>query len=198
MASQISGSLGGAEKEGKEESSTAENSGGPASTPEATVVPEVTPTPVVEPSTPEGNAEIVDDGDNEDEPLTRRKARGLRSEARNLRQAKKELADENNSLKEKLQELETKLSEYAEKVTNHERATVVSSVQKKFGLSEKQMKYVTGDTAEEMERSAKEFLEALGSEAVDYSSLRTGAGSGPASSSVLNMSEEEIRKNFGN
>lgn len=197
MAEQISGSLGGAENE---ESST--------STPEAPVAPvegsEETTTPVA-PEAPvapvEGSEAPVDDDDDddntedEDSPITRRKARGLRSENRNLRIAKKELASENETLKTRLTELEEKVSGYETTISENSKNQMLSDIKSKFGLSDRQAKYLTGSNADELEKSAKELVEDLGIATPDYSRLKTPAGTGPASS-VLSMSEEEIVKQF--
>lgn len=196
MAEIISGSHGGAENE-ENTSTSSEEVVEAVKAEDETVTPEPV-APVVEPAKEKtDDDDDDDDSDDDDSPITRRKARGLRSENRNLRVAKKELATENETLKTQLTELQAKVSGYEEKIAETSKVQMLSEVKAKFGLSDPQAKYLSGNTQEELEESAKQLLVDLGIKNPDYSRLKTGAGTGSASS-VLSMSTEDILKQYSN
>jgi hypothetical protein len=173
-------------------------------TPEEVITPTAEPIvePVVEPVTPvepavedEGSEDGEDDFD-ENEPISLKEARKIRSENSGLRRAKKALSVENESMSEKLKVLETKVAEYETKINEINFNNLIGGVKEKFGLNDSQAKFLTGSTIEELEESAKEVCEAFSMKVKgNLDKLHTaGSGKDSVDTDFSNLSPDERRK----
>ena len=134
-----------------------------------------------------------DSNEGDETPITRRKARELRSEARNLRAKNKGLTEEITTLQTRLEEAENKLAETTAKIAEVETSSVKNELKARFGFSDAQMKYISGSNKEELENSAKEFYEALTPAGVSGLKVSGGKTSSPVGD---NLSDAEIIKKF--
>lgn len=174
----IEGAPAAAEEENKEALDTNNN----ADT--ETIKEEATPKPA-EPAKAEANEEEAEDKDSEelDSNLTLRKAKSIRAESRSLRQKNKTLLAETETLKARLAELEGSVLK-----------TTAESLKAKYGLTDRQAKYITGETPEDMEKSAAEIAEDLGLSKVDFNNLQTPGSKSNTSGEIASLSDEEILK----
>jgi predicted RNase H-like nuclease (RuvC/YqgF family) len=148
---------------------------------EAPVAETVETKKVTEKVTDPDDAEEAEESEDSSKPISYRKSKALMSENKGLRSKNKELTGETEALKAKIAELEGSIS-----------SAVRSTVAAKYGLTEAQLKYITGTTAEELDNSAKEYLASFpAGSSVDFSKLKTGTENNK-SSGVEGLSHEEI------
>lgn len=175
---------------------------------EVVVTPEVVVAPVepvveasepvkpVEPVVDEDSSDDDNDDYDENEPISLKEARKIRSENSGLRRAKKALSVENESMTEKLNVLEAKVAEYETKINDINFNELVGGVKEKYGLNDGQAKYLKGSTVEELEESAKELSEVFSVKIKgNLDKLHTsGQGKDPGPVSFANLSPDERRK----
>lgn len=175
-----------------EENIDASKEEAPATTPVA-VTPEAKPAPAAEAAKVEEPAaadavegEAKDEpeagNDDDDTPLSIRKAKELRSEARSLRNKNKAILAENETYKARIAELEASVL-----------AGAKESVKSKFGFNDTQAGLLQGGTVEELEAHAALLAEAFGIKtAPDYSNLKTGKSRKTSSGTTTEgMTKEE-------